>query len=141
MTNGSQRADPAESRGALAVRQAVEAYKAGDYAGFLSRYADDAVYRVAGTANVIGGVYRGMAEIEAFFVRLGEVTGGTFDLDIVDVLGSYRRAVMIFHARASRDGRTLDDTGTMAFRLNDEGKFAESWLMYSDQAAYDEFFS
>jgi hypothetical protein len=29
----------------------------------------------------------------------------------------------------------------MAFRVNGDGKFAESWLMYSHQAEYDRFFS
>ena len=130
----------AKSRGAAAVRTAVEAFMDGDIETFFSMYTDDAVYRVAGD-NLIGGVYRGKDEIRKFFQHLWEVTEGTMTVDIVDVLGSDNRAVMIFHVTAGRQGKHLDDTGTMAFRLNQEGKFVESWLMYSHQAAYDEFFS
>ena len=28
----------------------------------------------------------------------------------------------------------------MAFKVNDEGKFTESWFLYNDQRAYDEFY-
>jgi hypothetical protein len=62
-------------------------------------------------------------------------------VDVLDVLGGATRAAMVFRVRATRQGKSIDDTGTMAFRVNEDGKFAESWLMYSHQAEYDRFFS
>ena len=128
-----------EPRAEVALRRAVDAFNRGDIETWFSTYADDAVYRVAGN-NLVSGSYRGKDEIKAFFQRLFEVTEGTMKVDVVDILGSDSRAVFIFHVTATRQGKSLDDTGAMAFRLNDESKFAESWLMYSHQAAYDEFF-
>ncbi len=138
--SGTTTGEATDARGLVAVRRAVDGFMAGDIGAFFAQYADDAVYRVAGD-NLVGGVYRGMAEIQAFFGHLYAVTEGTMAVEIVDLLGSDSRAVMIFHVTAQRQGKSLDDTGTMAFRLNDEGKFAESWLLYSHQADYDAFFS
>lgn len=129
-----------EPRGTVAVKRAMQAFGEGDIPTLVSYYDDDAVYRVAGN-NQVSGAHRGRQEIERFFHRLAEVTEGTMQVDVLDLLGSDDRAVMIFRVRATRQGKTMDDTGTMAFRLNDEGKFAESWLMYSHQAYYDEFYS
>lgn len=140
MTDVKTTTDASESRGALALRRAIDAFNAGDFQTFFSLYADDAVYRVAGN-NLVSGVHRGRDEIQRFFQRLGEVTEGTMNVEVLDVLGSDDRAVMIFRVTATRQGKSLDDTGTMAFRLNEEGKFVESWLLYSHQAAYDEFYS
>lgn len=140
MTDVQRTTDTAEARGTVAVRQAMEAFRNGDFGTFFSLFAGDAVYRVAGN-NQVSGVYRGMDEIQGFFQHLAEVTEGTMRVEDLDVLGSDDRAVMIFRVRATRQEKSLDDTGTMAFRLNDEGKFAETWLMYSHQAAYDEFYS
>jgi ketosteroid isomerase-like protein len=132
--------DATEPPGAVAIRRAIAAFGARDMDAFFALFADDNVYRVAGH-NLVSGVYRGIPALQAFFVHLFEVTEGTMQVDIEDVLGSTDRAVMIFRVRASRKGKSLDDTGTMAFRVNDEGKFCESWLMYSHQVAYDEFVS
>ena len=142
MTDVSDMTGTAEPRGVATVRQAVASFTNGDLDAFFGTYADDAVYRVAGD-NLVSGAYRGTAEIQAFYQRLMEVTEGTLAVEITDILGSDTRAVMIFHVTATRHDKAepLDDTGAMAFRLNDKGEFAESWLMYSDQAAYDVFYS
>jgi ketosteroid isomerase-like protein len=141
MADATPTTDATEPRGLVALRHAIDAFNASDYPTFFTLFADDAVYRVAGD-NLISGVYRGMEEVVSFFQRLGEVTEGTMEVDVIDALGSHERAVMIFHVTATRQGKKpLDDTGAMAFRLNDEGKLAEAWLLYSNQVAYDEFYS
>jgi ketosteroid isomerase-like protein len=131
-----------EPRGVAAVRRAIHAFMAGDFDTFFGLFDDGAVYRVAGN-NLVSGVYQGLPEIQAFFQKLAEVTEGTLAVEVLDILGSDNRALMIFRVTATRQAKDkpLDDTGTMAFRLNGDAKFAESWLMYSHQAAYDEFYS
>jgi ketosteroid isomerase-like protein len=121
-------------------RREVEAFDARDFETFFAQFADDTVYRVAGN-NLVSGVYRGMGEVTAFFQHLLAVTEGTMQVDVLDVLGGPTCAAMVFRVRATRQGKSIDDTGTMAFRVNEDGKFAESWLMYSNQAEYDRFFS
>ncbi len=111
----------------------------GDLDGALDTYTDDAVYRVPGD-NLVSGDYRGRDEIEAFFYKLAEVTGGSMRLALTDVIGDEGHAVMFWTGTAERNGKTLDSNGIMAFKVNDEGKFTESWFLYNDQHAYDEFY-
>ncbi len=47
-------------------------------------------------------------------------------------------AVMFWRAWASE--RRLEDHGAIAFKIDSEGRFSESWFMYSDQAAYNAFY-
>ncbi|MGH2691704.1 MAG: hypothetical protein ACRDHM_04305 [Actinomycetota bacterium] len=50
-------------------------------------------------------------------------------------------AVLFWRAWASRGERRLEDHGAMAFKIDGEGRFSESWFMYRDQAAYNAFYS
>jgi len=122
------------------VREVIDAFMRGDLDAVLARMTDDAVYRVPGH-NLVSGNYRGKQEIRDFFMRLFEVTGGTMRLGVDDVMGDDHHAVMFWTLTAERNGKSLDAHGAMAFKLDDEGKFTESWFLYSDQAAYDDFYS
>ena len=115
-------------------------FQEGDLEGILDHYAQDGVYRVAGD-NIVSGNYRGRAEIRDFFIHLATVTGGSMRLEVLDALADDEHAAMFWHLTADRDGETLDATGAMAFKIDAEGKFSESWFLYDDQVAYDEFYS
>jgi hypothetical protein len=62
-------------------------------------------------------------------------------LEVRDVLADDRHAVMFWDLRVERQGRTLDASGAMAFRIDAEGKYSESWFLYDDQRAYEAFYS
>ena len=51
--------------------------------------------------------------------------------------------MLFWHVTAERAGsdKSLDANGIMAFKIDDHGKFSESWFLYNNQRAYDEFFS
>jgi hypothetical protein len=49
--------------------------------------------------------------------------------------------MMFWTLEAERQGKTLDARGAMAFEITGEGKFTESWILYNDQRAYDEFYT
>ena len=118
----------------------IASFQAGDLEAVIDAYAEDGIYRVAGD-NIVSGNFRGHDEIRDFFIHLATVTGGTMRLDVVDTLADDDHAVMFWHLTAEREGKTLDATGTMAFKIDADGKFSESWFLYDDQRAYDAFYS
>jgi hypothetical protein len=66
------------------------------------------------------------------------VTARTLHVDVLDIgFGESGRRDLSGEVDAARE--SPDDMGTIALHLNDEGNFAESWLVYSNQAAYDAF--
>ncbi len=132
--------DEEEHPNAALVRKLQRSILAGDLEGILDAYADDAVYRVAGD-NLLSGTHRGRQAIEALFVKAMEITGGTMRIVVNDVLADDGHAVTFWSGSAERPGKHLDAHGIMAFKVNDDGKFTESWWLYDDQAAYDDFFS
>jgi ketosteroid isomerase-like protein len=129
-----------EHPNATKLKQVVAAFQGGDLEALIDAYADDAVYRVAGD-NIISGSYRGRDAIRDFFIHLGQVTGGTMRLELTDTLADDDHAVMFWRVTAERGDTSLDATGAMAFRIDDDGKYSESWFLYNDQRAYDAFYS
>src|SRR6266511_3374360 len=87
-----------------------------------------------------GGDYKGIDQVMGLFARLFELTGGTFRLEVHDVLANDEHGVVLATAKAEKGGKTLSDNGVQVFHLRD-GKVTESWLHPSDQYEADEFFS
>jgi ketosteroid isomerase-like protein len=127
-----------EHPNAIRIRELAAAFQRGDLAAVVDAYADDSVYRVPGD-NLVAGNYQ-KHELGDFFAKLGEMTGGTFKIEVDDVLGDDDHAVMFWSLTADRNGRHLDTDGGMAFKINPDGKIAESWFLYSDQREYDAFY-
>ena len=132
--------DVDEHPNAALVRRLQGSILAGDLEGVLDAYTDDAVYRVAGD-NLLSGNHRGRQAIAALFVKAMEITGGSMRIVVDDVLADEGHTVTFWSGSAERPGKRLDAHGIMAFKVNDDGKFTESWWLYDDQAAYDDFFS
>jgi uncharacterized protein len=129
-----------EHPNATRVRRLADAFMRGDLDQVLDSYADDAVYRVGGR-NLVTGNYKGRQAIQDFFIHLGQITDGTMRLELHDAIGAEGHAVMFWGLTAEREGKSIDAKGAMAFKVGDDGRFTESWFLYDDQRAYDEFFS
>jgi len=121
------------------VRRGYEAFATGDMATLNEFFDDDIVWHAPGTSEV-SGTFRGKNEVFANLQKNVELTGGTFKLDIHDVLADDEHAVTLLRATAQRDGKTLDDNTVQVFHIKD-GKVTESWLHPSDAIASDEFWS
>jgi hypothetical protein len=93
--------------------------------------------------NLVSGNHQGREGTRALIFKLMELTNGTMSLTVQDVIGADGHAVMFWHGTADRAGsdKKLDADGIMAFKVDDQGKFSESWFLYNDQRAYDDFFS
>ncbi len=121
------------------VRRGYVAFGTADMATLGELLADDVVWHVGGHSPITGD-YKGKGDVFAFFQRLAERAGGTFRLDIHDVLANDEHAVALVKGTAARDGKTLNDNGVQVFHVHD-GKVTETWFHPGDQRAADEFWS
>jgi uncharacterized protein len=76
--------------------------------------------------------------ILGFFARTMEVTGGTFRVELHDVLANEEHAVAIYVSRGQREGRTLDNKNVLVSHIRN-GRLVEAWQLSEDQYAADEF--
>ena len=129
-----------EHPNAKIIHGLIDAFLTGDFERFMDGFADDAVFRVAGD-NIVSGTYRGTQELRDYFIRLGQVTGGSMRIDVDEVLAGDHHAVMFIHVTTDRKGMHLEAECAEAFRINDAGKITESWFLYEDQKAYDAFYA
>lgn len=129
----------AEHPNAALVRSAYEAFAAGDMDTIAKVFADDIVWHIAGR-NELSGDYRGQGEVFGFFGRLAELSGGTFELDMHDLLATDGHVVALVRERGSRAGRSIDSNGVHVWHVAD-GRAVEFWGFNYDQYADDEFWS
>ena len=96
------------------TRQGYEAFAKGDLTALSRLIAADATWHVSDTGP-LSGDYHGRDEIFGFFGRLAEQTGGTFRLDVHDVLANDEHAVVLSTLSASRANKSVEIpvTGTL----------------------------
>ncbi|MGZ8705319.1 MAG: nuclear transport factor 2 family protein [Aeromicrobium sp.] len=121
------------------VRRGFAAFGTGDTATLSELFADDLVWH-AGGRSPISGDYKGKAEVLGLFGQLAERAGGTFRIDIHDVLANDEHVVALVKVTAEREGKTLNDNGAQVFHVQG-GKVTESWFHPGDQYASDAFWS
>ncbi len=101
---------------------------------------DDDIVWHAGGSNQLAGDYRGFQEILGFFGKVMELTGGTFRIEVHDVLANDTHGVVLATFHAERDGQTVALRAADIWHLAD-GKATEHWSFFEDQAAVDKLFS
>ena len=121
------------------VRRGYAAFGTGDIATLRELFADDIVWHVGGRSPITGD-YKGKDEVLGFFGQLAARTGGTFRLDVHDVLANDEHVVVLVKGTAERQGKTLNDNGAQVFHVQG-GKVTEQWFHPGDQTATDEFWS
>jgi uncharacterized protein len=120
------------------LRRGYEAFGAGDIETVMALFADDIVWHVGGSSQLAGD-YRGHDEVMGFFGRLMEVSGGTFRLEIHDVLANDQHGTVLVTAYGERDGMTIAAREVNIWHLAD-GKATEFWAFIENPAELDEFF-
>lgn len=119
------------------VRKGFAAFQTGDMATLKELFTDDVVWHSPGRHQVAGD-FKGTDEVLGTFKRIFELTNGTFKLEMHDLLANDEHAVVMVHATAEREGRTLDDNSVQVFEIAD-GKVKEQWLYPGNVYATDEF--
>lgn len=101
--------------------------------------APDIVWHVAGTSPLAGD-YQGMAQVMGMLAKISEVTGGTIEHELHDVLVSTDHTVVLATLRAQRAGRQLQDNIVHVIH-GANGKAAEIWTSSFDPAGAAAFWS
>jgi ketosteroid isomerase-like protein len=121
-------------------RRAYEAFGKGDMATVGELLADDVVWHVGGSGPLTGD-YKGKDAVFGFFGKLMEITGGTFKLEVHDILANDEHSVTLVRATAEKNGKKFEDNAVHITHPDSEGRVKEFWAFQENQAAADEFFS
>jgi uncharacterized protein len=76
----------------------------------------------------------------ASFEKEFELSGGTYTVDVHDVLADDNHAVALLRSTAPRDARTLDMDYVLVLHIDDR-KITEGWEFWICQASVAEFWS
>ena len=121
------------------TRRIFQAFAGGDQRPLLEGIAEDAVWRVAGSAPV-SRVYRGRGEIFELFRLTRRLTGGTYRSRLLWALADDEHAVAVYRATGVRDGRTLDIEQVLLITLRD-GRWVEVLALPADPSAFEAFWA
>jgi ketosteroid isomerase-like protein len=103
------------------LRQGYDAFARGDMDWLGEHFADDIVWHVPGQ-HQFAGDHRGKDAVFALFAKQMELTGGSFRLDIHDVLANDEHGVALATATATREGQvTRGPAGARVPRARGQG--------------------
>ncbi|HET9199670.1 MAG TPA: nuclear transport factor 2 family protein [Dehalococcoidia bacterium] len=129
----------ADHPNAALLRSLYEAFGRADMATIDAGFADDVTFHLPGKGP-LSGAHEGKQKVFELLGRLVEGSGGTFRLEVHDVLGNDEHAVGLTTNSASREGKSVSYQATLVAHLRD-GKVAEVWEMFDDPNKVDEFWS
>ena len=121
------------------VRRGYKAFGEGDMETLGSLYTDDVVQTMPGD-NQVSGESKGRDDVLALYGKLFELSGGTFKADLQSVKVDGDKIVAVHSAKAENNGRTLDNTETIAFSFAGD-KISRLDLTTSDDAAQNTFWA
>jgi len=121
------------------IQSGYEAFSKGDMDTVAKVFADDIRWNIGGR-NILSGTYNGQEEVFAFFGKLMEQTGGSFSLEIHDLLASDDHVVVIVKESGSRGSKsaTLDEVHVWHVK---DGRASEFWGIPKDQQETDAFWA
>ena len=126
-------------RNAEMARKGYEAFNEARIEAAMETIADGIVWHVGGD-NPLSGEYKGKQAVLDFFLRFGQLTEGTYEAEIHDVVASEEHTLVIGTSTATRHGRTHASRFVDIIHPAADGKAKEFWRFVEDQAADDEFY-
>jgi len=122
------------------VRAASAAFARGDLSALQNQFFDEnIIWHVAGTGPLAGD-YEGMARVMGVLGKISELSGGTVQPELHDVLVSNDHTVALATIRAERSGKQLQ-LNLVHVIHSENGKATEVWTSSSDPAATAGFWS
>jgi uncharacterized protein len=121
------------------MREGFAAFGRGDMDAVRKFFAADVRWHAVGRSPLAGD-YEGTEQLLQYFARLVELTGGTYSLELHDVLANDEHAVALVTVRGERAGKQLTDNEVLTHHIRD-GKVSEVWSHHTDLYAVDEFWS
>jgi uncharacterized protein len=128
----------AESNRSL-IESAYRAFASGDIPKAMAVMSDDILWHVPGRGP-ISGDFRGHQEVLGFFQHFMELSSGTFQIRVDDVLAKGDRVIALVTESAERKGRKWSSPQVHAWTVKN-GKATVFWQFQGDQQTEDEFWS
>jgi ketosteroid isomerase-like protein len=119
------------------LRAIYEAFAKGDVQTVMSLLTDDVEYHISGRSPV-SGTYKGKDEVLGWLGKLMELSGGTFQIEVQDILANDKHGVALTIKRGQRAGKTLGIRSVHVWDIRD-GKF--TGVRGYNEEAWDEFWS
>jgi ketosteroid isomerase-like protein len=134
-TEANMSVSPAEHGRAAAnaeiITSAYEAFGRGDIPAVLETLAEDILWHVPGRGP-LSRDYRGHDEVLGFFQHFTELSGGTFQIAVDEVLVKGDRVIVLVTESAERHGRNWSSPQVHAWMVND-GTATVFWQFQGDQ--------
>jgi ketosteroid isomerase-like protein len=122
------------------VQAASAAFGHGDLATLQDQFfAENIVWHLAGTGPLAGD-YQGVAQVMGMLSKISELSGGTIQHELHDVLVGNDHTVVLATVRAQRAGKQLQDNIVHVIH-GENGKATEVWSHSSNPAAAAAFWS
>jgi ketosteroid isomerase-like protein len=128
-----------EHPNARLARHGYVAFAHGDLETFKDLMADNVVWHEPGRSPLAGD-YKGPEGVLALLQGLRERSSETFAIDVIDVLATGDRVVVLQEETARRNGRELDMASAVDFEIH-QGKITEVTVYHADPYHFDEFWS
>jgi uncharacterized protein len=125
---------------AATVQRGYEAFNQGDMETLTEIFDESASWHTPGRGSLAGD-HEGRDAAFAYFGRLGQDTGGTFQAELQHLATDDEgRVVGIHRCTGERDGKRLDVECCLVFELRD-GRIVDGREHFEDLYAWDEFWS
>lgn len=124
---------------AKTLQAAYEAFGRGDLETVAGAFSPDIVWHEAGRSP-IAGTYKGRDSVFELFGRLFELTGGTFSVQVHDLLASEGHVVALTRLQGTRNDKSLSWDEAHIWHLKD-GVATEFWNALTEGSEVDEFWS
>jgi ketosteroid isomerase-like protein len=122
------------------VRAMFAAFRSGDLAAIMAAIPESLEWHFPGRSGGLVGAHRGRDAVLGFLARVMELTGGTFHLDLDDIVGGERHVIALFRGHGTRGTKTLDNPTCLRIRF-EGGRPAEIHEFVWDLYAVDDFWS
>ena len=120
-------------------RSIYTAFTTGDMDTLATFFDEDVLWHSPGE-HPLAGTHEGRTATFASFAEEFERSGGTYSVEVRDVLANDEHVVALLHATAEREGRRLDQDYAIVFHMR-HGKVNAAWEVWKDQRSVDEFWS
>lgn len=118
-------------------RKGYTAFQSGDMDALRGLFAPDIVWHTSGKSQLAGD-FKGVDEVLGSFMKTMELAGGTFKIELHDVVANDEHVVALATSTGEREGKKLNSNFAHVAHVMD-GKITESWIHPEDQYAVDEF--
>jgi ketosteroid isomerase-like protein len=121
------------------VRRGYAAFQNGDMDTMRMILTADIAWHAPGQGPQSGD-FQGVDNVIGEFGRLFQDSGGTFRVEITEILEGDHSVVVLARESASREGRTLDQAYAHIFHFRGD-QVSEAWVVNYNQAEADAFWS